>query len=497
MNLRIVCKTLGILAILIGLTMGLCWLYAWIEWRGNETDEAARSVARALGISTGITMGTGLVMYLSGLGCPNEVLRREAIVIVGLSWVQAGLFGALPYTLSTPGLDPVGAFFESVSGFTTTGASVMREVEAFPRPILLWRSVTQWLGGIGILVVFVAVLSFLGVGSRSLVQQESSLNISASGISRIRDLAASLLKVYLILSLLCYLGLLFFGMGHFDAVCHAMATIATGGFSTKNLSIAHFQSPAIEIWLTFFMFLSAIGFMFYIFVANRRWSRVRAEEEGRYYLFLVAGAGLLVYANLLLASGEAAGTDGAALFRETFFNVVSISSTTGFALTDYDRFPLFSRMLLILLMLIGGCAGSTAGGLKMNRVLLYAKISARELVRSFRPNQVFRIRLNGVVQDERVFLGTSFLIALGFVLTGFSLIAVSALEPTLDLFSVVGAVIGTLWNIGPGFGMVGPTGNFSSLHSTTHLLLAFLMILGRLEFFAILALFVPSLWRKY
>lgn len=497
MNLRIVFKILGILAILIGFTMGLCWLYAWSEWQRDVANGVARSAAYALGLSTAITIGAGVVMYLGGMRCPNEVLRREAIAIVGLSWIQASIFGALPFVFCAPGLDPVGAFFESVSGFTTTGASVMKEVEAFPGPILLWRSVTQWLGGIGILVVFVAVLSFLGVGSRSLVQQESSLNISASGISRIRDLAVSLLKVYLTLSLLCYLGLVYLGMGHFDAVCHSMTTIATGGFSTKNLSIAHFNSPAIEVWLTLFMFLSAIGFMFYIFVANRRWSRIRAEEEARYYLFLIVGVGFVIYTNIILVGGEAAGSGEMTIFRQTLFNVVSISSTSGFVLTDYDQFPLFSRLLLILLMLIGGCAGSTAGGLKMNRIILYAKISLRELVRSFRPNQVFRIRLNGVAPEEQVFVTTSFLIALGFAVTGLAIIVVSALEPSLDLLSVIGAVIGTLWNVGPGFGIVGPTDNFSSLDPITLVVLSFLMILGRLEFFAILALFVPSLWRKY
>lgn len=497
MNLRIVFKILGILALLIGFAMGVCWFYAWAEWQRDQASGSASSAMRALGISTSITLGAGILMYLSGLGCPNEVLRREAIVIVGLSWVQASFFGALPYFLSSPGLDPIPAFFESVSGFTTTGSSVMKEVEAFPDPILLWRSVTHWLGGIGILVVFVAILSFLGVGSRSLIQQESSLNISASGTSRIRDLAFSLLKVYLTFTIVCYLGLVFLGMEHFDAVCHAMATIATGGFSTKNQSIAHYNSPGIEIWLTLFMFLSAIGFMFYIFLVNRRWSRVRAEEEARYYLFLIVGVSLLITGNLILAGNDAAGPDHLTTLRQVFFNVASISSTTGFALTDFDEWPLFSKMLLLLLMLIGGCAGSTAGGLKMNRIILYLKISVRELVRSFRPNQVFRIRLNGVASEEHVFVTMTFIIALGFVMAGFAVLVVSALEPALDFLSVVGAVFGTLWNVGPGFGMVGPTDNFSGLNSVTLMVLSFLMILGRLEFFALLVLFVPSLWRKY
>ena len=494
MNFRIVCKTLGILAILIGMTMGACWLFALAEWHLGVAVPEASAAKKALGISTGISISVGAILYLSGWRCANEVLRREAILIVGLAWIQAGILGALPFYLSAPGLDAVGAVFESISGFTTTGSSVMSDIEAFPRSVLLWRSVTQWLGGIGILVVFVAVLSFLGVGSRSLVQQESSLNISDAGTARIRDLAFSLLKVYLVLTLLCFFGLVAFGMGVFDAVCHSMTTIATGGFSPKNTSIAHYGNPAVEIWLGIFMFLSAIGFMFYISVANRRWSRVRAEEEARYYFFLIVGITFVIALHLKLVDQS---QNFPELLRTVFFNVTSISSTTGFGVSDYDQWPLFSKLLLMLLMLIGGCAGSTAGGLKMNRMILFHKIALRELVRSFRPNKVFRIRLNGVAPDERVFVTTSFLIALGFAFAGLSVLVVSMLEPTLDLMSVIGAVFGTLWNVGPGFESVGPTDNFGILKSPTLILLSFLMILGRLEFFALLVLFVPSLWRKY
>lgn len=494
MNLRIVIKILGLLAILVGLTMGVCWFYAWAEWQIDKGDAAARATERAFAISTGITVGVGILMFLSGIGTPNEVLRREAIAIVGLSWIQISLFGALPFYLCEPGLGAFASIFESVSGFTTTGSSVMTDIEAFPRPVLMWRSLTQWLGGIGILVVFVAVLSFLGVGSRSLVAQESSLNISDAGASRIRDVAMSLLKVYLTLTLICFLGLLGLGMNVFESVCHSMTTIATGGFSPKNASIAHYADVRIEMWLAFFMFLSSIGFMLYIFAIKGKWSRIRAEEEARFYFFLILGATLAIALDLLLA------TDDYTYFvaiENAFFNVVSIGSTTGFGASDYDQWPLFSRVVLMVMMLIGGCAGSTAGGIKMNRVILFSKIAMRELIRSFRPNQVFRIRLNGVAPDEKVFVTTSFLIALGFSLSGIAFIIVSVLEPSLDMLSVIGCVYATLFNVGPGFEAVGPTDNFGFLKPATLVVLSFLMILGRLEFFALLVLFVPSLWRRY
>jgi len=273
-----------------------------------------------------------------------------------------------------------------------------------------------------------------------------------------------------------------------------MTTIATGGFSPKNSSIAHYGSSGIELWLSLFMFLSSIGFMFYVFLVNRRWNRVRAEEEARYYLYLVGGVTAAISDDLVL-TGHAQSIPAA--LREAVFNVTSISSTTGFGASDYDKWPLFSKLLLMLIMMIGGCAGSTAGGLKMNRILLFFKITLRELVRSYRPNRVFRIRLNGGSPPEEVFVTALFFITLGVSVAGFSVLLVAMMEPGLDLVSVIGAVFGTLWNVGPGFGDVGPTDNFAFLKPPTLVLLSFLMILGRLEFFALLVLFVPSLWKKY
>ncbi|MEM6915542.1 MAG: TrkH family potassium uptake protein [Verrucomicrobiota bacterium] len=494
MNFRIVLKILGILAVLIGITMGFCGLFAW--WAAEQEGATPLDLAarKSLLTSTLVSVGFGLLLLLFSLGGKLEVLRREAILVVGLSWIQVSFLGILPYLLMEGGLGFFDAFFESVSGFTTTGSTILTDIEALPDAILLWRSVTQWLGGIGILVVFVAVLSFLGAGSKSLVAQESSLNISDSRTSRIRDVAFALLKVYLILSVVCFLGLVLLGMPPFEAVCHAMCTIATGGFSPKNLSIGHYEDLGIEMWVSLFMFLSSIGFMIYVFIVTKNWKRLRKEEEARYYLVLVFIAILAIGLDLMLASTHFGYRQA---LHEGFFNVISISSTTGFVASDYSQWPLFSQMLLMLLMLIGGCAGSTSGGIKMNRVILYLKTAQRELVRSFRPNKVFRIRLNGIAPDEQVLTTTSFFIALGFVLSGAACVVVSVLEPQLNMISTIGCVFATLFNIGPGFEAVGPTENFGFLNPATKMVLSFLMILGRLEFFALLVLFVPSLWKKY
>lgn len=494
MNFRIVFKILGILAVLIGITMGFCYGFAWWDLQQDDWTPLEVCARDSMGKSTLISIGVGIFLFLIGLGGKPEVLRREAILIVGLSWVQVSLLGMLPYLLCEQGLGFFDALFESVSGFTTTGSTIMSDIEAFPRAVLLWRSVTQWLGGIGILVVFVAVLSFLGAGSKSLVAQESSLNISDARTSRIRDVAFALLKVYLILTALCTVGLILLKMPPFEAVCHAMCTIATGGFSPKNLSIGHYDSLGIEMWISLFMFLSSIGFMLYVFVVTGNWRRLRKEEEAKYYLILVLIAVFAIALDLMLASTHFGYRQA---LRDGFFNVVSISSTTGFGVSDYAKWPLFSQILLMLLMLIGGCAGSTAGGIKMNRVILYLKTAQRELVRSFRPTQVFRIRLNGIAPDEQVLTTTSFFIALGFVISGIACVVVSLLEPDLNMISTIGCVFATLFNIGPGFEAVGPTENFGFLNPATKVVLSFLMILGRLEFFALLVLFVPSLWKKY
>ena len=496
MNFRIIAKVLGILIILIGVAMSACAIFSEIEVRHSveESGPAAKSAVTALWVGTGISVFFGLALFLFGFRCKNDILRREAIVIVGLSWILAAGFGAIPFYLCDPGLGMVESYFESMSGITTTGSTVMEDIEAYPRGVLLWRSTLQWLGGIGIVVLFAAVLSFLGVGSRSLMQQESSLNISDSNASRVSDIALMLLKIYLIFSVVCTVGLIVLGMSTFDAVLHAMTTVSTGGFSPKNASVGHFDSIPIEIWISIFMILGSLSFMLYVFIVQRKWKRVASEEEGKFYLILLVIVCAAIALDLFLATDDH--TFGQA-FHESFFNVISISSTTGFAVSDYDQWPLFSRMLLIFLMVVGGCAGSTAGGVKMNRVILFKRIARMELTRTFRPHQVFKITLNGVAPDRKVLVTATLFLALALIIILISSLLIALLEPDLNLISVFGCSFATLFNTGPGFESVGPTDNFAFLNDGTLALLSLLMVIGRLEFFAILVLFMPSLWKKY
>ncbi len=490
MDYRVLAKVLGVLLCLVALAMGACLGYAFLEdWWGMESP-----AIRALEISAGVTAGTGVALFLWGLKARKEILRREAIAIVGLAWIFAALFGSLPYVLCDPGLPFPMAFFESVSGFTTTGATTIEDLDLFPDSILLWRALTQWLGGIGIVVMFVAVLSFLGVGSRSLMQHESSVNISEGTRARISDMAATLLKVYVGLTVVCTLGLWWLGMTLFEAVTHSFTTIATGGFSTHNVSIEYYQNLAIELWLVLFMALGGVSFMLYVFVASGNWKRLRNEEEARYYVLLLLAVTGLISLNLWLSGLTESYPEA---LQRCFFTVVSLSTSTGYANVDYDQWPVFSKWLLLIVMFLGGCAGSTAGGLKMNRIILFLKVTAQELVKSFRPKQVFSLKLNGQQLDTEIRGRTTFYLVLAAFIWLVGAVLFSLLEPEMDLQTSIGTVTAMMFNIGPGFGDVGPTENYSHLHASTLFLGSLLMTLGRLEIFAVLVLFMPSLWRKY
>lgn len=488
MNYRLLARVLGLLLLLMAASMVGCLGYAVYD------DEPGMVADRAMGLSAVITGAAGGLLVLLGRGAGRDILRREAIAIVGLGWTVSAVFGGLPYIFTTPSLDPAAAFFESASGFTTTGASVIADVEIYPRGILLWRATTQWLGGMGILVLFVAVLSMLGVGSKSLFRRESSAQFSEGFASRVRDTAIRLWQIYLGLTAVCILGLVVLGMPVFEAVCHAFATLSTGGFSVHNASIAHYHSPAIEWWIILFMLLGAISFMLYAWLIARRWNKWHQDEETRFYLGLLAVITTLVTASLLYHH-QIGGIPDAV--RTAAFQVVSLSTTTGFVTADYDQWSNFTKILLIAVMFIGGCAGSTAGGVKVGRIVVFFKNFARQMTHTFRPNQIIPVRINGVPLSDSYLNEVSFFLALvGFIVASGSLV-MAALEPGFDLVSSFSAVVATLFNVGPGLGAVGPARTFADLTPPTHILLSMLMIMGRLEILAVLALFTPSLWRRF
>jgi trk system potassium uptake protein TrkH len=309
-----------------------------------------------------------------------------------------------------------------------------------------------------------------------------------------RDIALQLWRIYAVLSVVCCAGLMLLGMSLYDAVYHTFTAISTGGFSPRNESIAAYDSFGIEAWLCLFMVLGGISFMLHAWLIRRHWERWRKEEEAKVFFYVLLALIVMIAADLVWM-GKAESIGGS--IRASMFQVISIMTTTGYATENFDGWPAFSRVLLVLSMFVGGCAGSTAGGIKLGRFILLWKVLRQQVIAAFRPNQVITLRLNGNVVDEEMKLQTVFFITLAGLATAVGTVVVSLLEPGLDAVSSLSAVVASLFNIGPGLGAVGPTSNFAGLAPATKVFLSFMMVLGRLEFFALLVLFAPSLWRRY
>ena len=467
----------------------LCEAYGFFV----ERIQLERTHDYALLQAAGVAAILGGVLYAYGHGENRQILRKEAIAIVGLGWILSTLVGAIPFMLCTPALSWTGAIFEAASGFTTTGSTVIADLDPFPRSILLWRSTTQWLGGMGILVLFVALLSTLGVGSKALFRHESSAQLGDGFHARIRQTASELWKIYLALTILCAAGLLLGGMSFYDAVLHSFSTISTGGFSSRNASIQAFGSPFIEVWLTLFMILGGTSFVLMAWLLRRKFRRVGGDEEFRVYAWVLGVAILVVAVDLVFGREMGWGES----LRLSAFQVASILTTTGFASADFGNWPAFSQAVLVALMFLGGCTGSTSGSIKISRYVVLGKTMRQQVINAFRPNQVVPLEANGRTLASSTVVAALFFIALNFLLVGGGTLVVAAAEPGLGLVSSLTSVAATLFNVGPGLEAVGPATNFSGLSDPVLLFLSVLMLLGRLELFAILVLFQPSLWRRY
>ena len=494
MNFRILAKILGALLLLESVAMFLCGIFTAVDL-GCDCEWSMEVLMK----SGAVTAAFGGGLMLLGWSKIQKIPRREGVVIVGLGWILLGIFGGLPYLLSEPAMHPADALFESVSGFTTTGSTVMTDIEAWPRGILMWRSVTQWLGGLGIIVLFVALLSYLGVGTKSLFRNESSFQIGEASTARIRDTAISLWRVYLSITAVCILGLKAMGLTWYNAVSHGFTAVSTGGFSPHNTSVGYYSNWGngwlIELWLSIFMLICSVSFLIWVVILRKRWKRLRSEEEGKCFFLLCFASSIIIAIGLAAQSGESFWSG----FRNAWFVVVSITSTCGFRTVDYEQWPGFALVLLALLMLIGGSSGSTSGGMKVSRLLVLLRTARFEVVKAFRPHQIFKMQVNGNSLDSDARAQTVIFICLYFFLFVIASFLMGILEfmNDIDLMNSVGAVIATLANIGPGFGDVGPTENFAHFLPATKVFLSLLMILGRLELYAVLVLFIPSLWKKY
>lgn len=435
----------------------------------------------------------GFVLHRRFRSAPRALYRREGLLIVSTCWIGATLVGALPFVISGMIPNYVDACFETMSGLTTTGSTILSGIDELNegfRGMLFWRAMTHWLGGMGIVLLFVAILPALGVGGRLLYQFEVPGVEQDDLKPRIRETAILLWKIYLALTVLEVLCLLGCGLSLYDSIVHTLATVATGGFSNYDASVKHFDSAAVDVVITVFMFLAGVNFTLY-FRARRGDYRVFfTDPEFRAYLGLVLGATLLVGV-VLLVDGTYDGVGEAA--RYSAFQVLAVQTTTGFATADFDAWPNLLRMLFVCLMFIGGSAGSTAGGMKVLRFYLIVKYVGYELRRFIRPHRVSALTVGGHTVPQEVVRNTmAFFALVMLIFVGSSLVMSTMTE---DLGTATSSVAATLWNIGPGLNAVGPTENFAHLPAHGKILLTVLMLFGRLEIFTAVAIFMPALYR--
>jgi trk system potassium uptake protein TrkH len=420
----------------------------------------------------------------------SEIYTRDGFALVGLGWLLTALFGCLPYLLTGAVTTVPDALFESISGFSTTGASIFREVEHLPKGLLLWRSLTNWLGGMGVLALMLAVMPSVKADSIHIIQAEAPGPYVDKFVPRIANVARILYGVYAAITVTEIIFLLLGGMPLYDSVLHAFGTVSTGGFSNRNISIGAYESPYIESVITIFMVICGVNLSFFPFIAKGRLRDVLKDEEMRFYFGLIVAAILLITVNLI-ASGV---YDTATSVRHAAFQVGTIITTTGFSSVDFNLWPLFSQSVLLLLMVVGGCAGSTAGGVKCMRILLMLKIIRREVSKILHPKAIGGVKLNGRLVESHILAGITAFFCLYMFTFAAALLVVSL--DGFDLTASTTAVLSAISNIGPGLGAVGPTGSFADFSGLSKILLAACMLMGRLEIYPALLMCVPVFWKR-
>ena len=480
LNYRMIAKVLGAIMVILGISMVPSLLISVF----NQETQAI------IGFLTAIIPMVIIGLFVQKIKLTSHNIKiRDGYAIVSLCWVVGSMFGALPFFFSGAIPNYADAFFETVSGFTTTGASILTDVEIMPRGLLFWRSFTHWLGGMGILVFAIALLPALGIGGQQIAQAETPGPTMDKITPKMSDTAKILYIIYISMTLIEVLLLLLGGMSLFDAFIQTFGTMGTGGFSNYNASVGYFNSVYIDIVIGIFMILAGANFNLYYDVLKGRWRDFIGDHEFRLYLFILAAAMIAIAANLWLT-----GTYDSIFqaFRYSFFQTASIQTTTGFASTNFDLWPTFSKMVLFTLMFIGGCSASTAGSVKVIRVLVVFKLINREIFRKMHPRAVVPVKVDG----RPVPSGTVSSIA-SFMFLYFLLFLAGTLLISIEDFGLVtsaSAVAATLGNVGPGFELVGPVMNYSLFSDASTLLLSLLMLAGRLELFTIILLFSPGYW---
>jgi trk system potassium uptake protein TrkH len=482
MRIKVVLHYLGLLITSIGLTMLMPLLWSLFN-NGDDTS--------AFSISIAITLVSGLLLWRLLPAKDGGMNRREAIVLVVGSWLTASLFGALPYTLSGALPNFLDAYFEATSGYTTTGATVFTSIESQAEGILLWRSITQWLGGMGIIMLFVALFPILGIGAAHLAEAEMPSTQHGERLTaRIRDTAKALLFIYFGMTLTEFILLRIAGLPIFDAMSITLSTTPIGGFTPTDLSIGAYNNLFVEIIVVFFMIAAGINFgLYYFLIFKRQPMRLIKNSEFKLYIALIIVVILTLNLDLIINMG----LSFSEALRYGSFQAVSIITTTGFTTADFNAWTDFAKSLLLILMIVGASAGSTGGALKVIRLLVLAKYTYRRILLAFNPRAVIPLKIDGRIVPEGITSRIIGLAILYFATLVICFIIMSGLG--LDTITALSSVIASLGNVGPGLGMVGPLESYSVIPPLGKGVLMFCMIAGRLELFTLLILFTRAFWR--
>ncbi len=503
-------KILGMLILLLSLSklFALAWSYYYYDAIGSGLEDL-----EALGISIGIGSTIGIILIALGRKSSGQLNSREALLLVSLSWFVGAGISALPFYIWAHLVDPlremnlefrsyVNCFFEAMSGMTTTGASILTDIERVPRGLLMWRSLYSWLGGLGIVVLFVAVLPILGVGNRRVFQAEATGVTKGGSAPKIQETARILWLIYMLITALEVVAIKIAdpGIEWYTAITFAFTTCATCGFSVYNQSVGTL-SPLVQWVLVFFMFICGINFALYYQLATRKMNHLFSDYEFKAYFFITMAACFLIFLNIYSANyndmtGNFVEKNFEQILRDAAFQTVSIATTTGYSNADSNLWPLQSQLILLILMCIGGCGGSTAGGIKVVRIVSMIKMIAQEAEKVYRPSVIRPLALGqGTIDPSKKTTILIFVLVI-FLTVVFGALILSILGgDQIDFSTAITASIATTNNIGPGFGAVGATQNYYWFNDASKIFMCILMAIGRLEIFAVLVLFTPRFWR--
>lgn len=484
-NTRMVFRTMGALLLLEAIFMAVAMCVSlWYK----EADSGIFL------ISTIITLVAGIIGLLIGRRAESRMGEREGYVIVAMVWVVFSIFGMLPYYLSGQVGSFTDAWFETMSGFTTTGATIIPDLDVITHGLLFWRSLTQWIGGMGIIVLSIAILPIFGLNGMQLYAAEVTGLTYEKVSPRISDTAKMMWSTYLVLTATEVLGLWLCGMPIFDAVCHSFSTIATGGFSTKNNSLAYYDSAAIHYMVTFFMFISGINFVLMIYLIRGKARNMVKDEELRWYSIAVVLFTLLITIGLYISRPGWSFVHMERSFRDSIFTVISAMTSTGYTISDYMYWPVVAWVVIFFLMLTGACAGSTAGGIKWVRLSIILKNGVAEFQRRIHPNAIVPVKLNDkAVPQQTINNIMAFLIFYVFIIA-VTVVIFCACGVNFD--EAIGSAVSAMGNVGISIGQFGPSGTYAEFPILAKWVMSFVMLIGRLEIFTVLLLFTRTLWKK-